>query len=486
MDVLIFGTGKTFEGLKFSRKVNIVAFLDNNEAKIGTTLRGAPVVHPRDVHNFRYDYIILASNFYHVMGEQLKSYGINEEVLVPVYLLAQKDKARNLGIIGSSISAEFRGLSLNCVQKVFSVCAHYFKRMRLRNNYIVYICHWGQKYNCNPKAIYEYLIYNKPDYKHIWVFGDLKLSKPVPSVPDGKARFVKYKTLRYLYYLCVSKYWIINVNPPKKTDIEQECASLLRPETTVLQTWHAAGAFKKFGVHIGAENFRYDHILCSSEAVRDIYAEALCADKNSVKTIGLPRADVLVKRELHQEIRSQVCLKYAMDSNKKTLLYAPTFRDSPDFKLQFSLERMRDILGPQWQIMLRFHHEIKSSSLLESLENFVFDVSEEDDANPFLILADALVTDYSSIVFEYALLDRPIIFYAYDLDSYIDVRKFYFGYEGFVPGPIAKTEEELYALLEDIGEVHEKYGEQISDFANKYMSPSDGNACRRVVELLGL
>ena len=486
MDVLVFGTGKTFEELKLSRKVYIVAFLDNNEAKIGTTLRGVPVVHPRDVRNYRYDYIILASNFYHVMGEQLKSCGINENVLVPVFLLEQKEKARDLGIVESSISVVFRSLLLNCAQKIFSACACVFKRMKLRDNYIVYICHWGKKYGCNPRAVYEYLIDGKSGYKHIWIFRDLKLSKNVPVVPGKKTHFVKYQTLRCLYYLCISKYWIINTNSPKKTDKKQEYSKLLRPETTVLQTWHAAGVFKKFGVHIGAENFRYDYILCSSEALRDIYAEALCADRDSVKTIGLPRTDILVKRELHENIKREVCKKYGMDSKKKTLLYAPTFRDSPDFSLRLNLVKMRGILGSEWQIALRLHHEIRSRTAPDILGSFVFDVSEEDDANPFLILADVLVTDYSSIIFEYALLDRPIIFYAYDLDNYIDVRGFYFGYEGFVPGPIAKTEEEFYTLLADISVVHNEYGSQVRAFAEKFMTPSDGNACRRVVELLGL
>jgi CDP-glycerol glycerophosphotransferase (TagB/SpsB family) len=233
--------------------------------------------------------------------------------------------------------------------------------------------------------------------------------------------------------------------------------------------------------------FKPTYVLCSSPAVQAIYAEAFEVSPERVLTLGSPRDDVLLDDSRHAALKKEVQQKYALDPRRRTLIYAPTFRDSVDFSLPFNLHKLREIIGGQWQLLFRLHSSIKTRPVLDDeLAEFVIDVSAAYDVQPLLLAADALISDYSSIVFDYALLNRPMIFYAYDLDNYLAMRELYFGYEGFVPGPIARTEDELYALLENIEGVKARYQQQIVSFARRFIAPADAGSCRRVAQFLGL
>ncbi|MEE0980166.1 MAG: CDP-glycerol glycerophosphotransferase family protein, partial [Acutalibacteraceae bacterium] len=185
--------------------------------------------------------------------------------------------------------------------------------------------------------------------------------------------------------------------------------------------------------------------------------------------------------------REELLKAFPAIGNRKIILYAPTFRgNSPeesynDQPLDYAF--LKETLGKDYALVLKLHpFTAKKYKLTEEQEkqfgDFVFDASNSISVETALCAADYLVADYSSLVFEYALLDKPMIFFAYDLEKYKHDRSFYFEYESFVPGRIVMTNEEIAAsILSDSCQQ-----EKIADFRKKYMSACDGKCIERIAE----
>jgi CDP-glycerol glycerophosphotransferase (TagB/SpsB family) len=216
--------------------------------------------------------------------------------------------------------------------------------------------------------------------------------------------------------------------------------------------------------------------------VRQIYSEALAVPLERCLAIGIPRADALFRKGEHAGIAQKVRERYGLDPNKKVLLYAPTFRDSPCFEPPFDVEALREVLEKEWQLVVRLHPRIASQWKLPG--GFAVDASRDADALGLLVAADFLLTDYSSVVFDFAALGRPMAFFAPDLEEYEGLRGFYYGFEGFVPGPVARTEAELLEMMRGVDGIYPEYQEQITHFARRFYDPFDGKACERLEELL--
>lgn len=271
--------------------------------------------------------------------------------------------------------------------------------------------------------------------------------------------------------------------------------------TKVIQLWHACGAFKKWGystldlawggsredmLRFPMHN-TYTDVFVSAESVIPCYAEAFGCDKKIIKALGTPRTDVYFDKEFVKSRREELLKAFPAIGNRKIILYAPTFRgNSPeesynDQPLDYAF--LKKTLGNGYALVLKLHpFTAKKYKLTEEQEkqfgDFVFDASNSISVETALCAADYLVADYSSLVFEYALLDKPMIFFAYDLEKYKRDRSFYFEYESFVPGRIVMTNEEIAAsILSDSCQQ-----EKIADFRKKYMSACDGKCIERIAE----
>lgn len=269
--------------------------------------------------------------------------------------------------------------------------------------------------------------------------------------------------------------------------------------TKVIQLWHACGAFKKWGystldlawggsredmLRFPMHN-TYTDVFVSAESVIPCYAEAFGCDKKIIKAFGTPRTDVYFDKEFVKSRREELLKAFPAIGNRKIILYAPTFRgNSPeesynDQPLDYAF--LKETLGNDCALILKLHpFTAKKYKLTEEQEkqfgDFVFDASNSISVETALCAADYLVADYSSLVFEYALLDKPMIFFAYDLEKYKRDRSFYFEYESFVPGRIVMTNEEIAAsILSDSCQQ-----EKIADFRKKYMSACDGKCIERI------
>lgn len=276
----------------------------------------------------------------------------------------------------------------------------------------------------------------------------------------------------------------------------------IRKETVTIQTWHGCGAFKKFGLsladktvgHSEDEHRRYpvyrnnDFITVSSPEVVWAYEEAMNiteGDSRKVLPIGTSRTDVFFDRENIAARRRELEELIPAAKGKKVILYAPTFRGElsggriPD---RLDIEQLRRSI-PEDYILVIKHHPLGLDRQIipESCADFAFDATSTLPIETGLMAADICVTDYSSLVFEYSLLDRPIIFFAYDIDDYLDERGFYYPFEEFCPGPIARTTEELAAAIN--GSANADLS-RIRAFREKFMSACDGHATERVVELI--
>lgn len=273
-----------------------------------------------------------------------------------------------------------------------------------------------------------------------------------------------------------------------------------RPGTTVIQAWHACGAFKRFGYSVVDKTFgadarllrrvrihrNYDVCLVSAMAIAPHYAEAFDQPLDRFRAdLGIPRTDVLFGAERIERVLAALRHRYAIPTGKRVVLVAPTFRgESVGAARADSLpdwHALRAALGDDHVLLVRLHPFVREALVIDrELDGFLTDVSDHPDINELLHVADVLVTDYSSVIFEYALLGRPMVFYAPDLDAYERERGFYFEYRSGVPGPVVATSAALAAAIRapdpDLAAVR--------DFAARSFDVADGEATTRVIREL--
>jgi CDP-ribitol ribitolphosphotransferase len=267
----------------------------------------------------------------------------------------------------------------------------------------------------------------------------------------------------------------------------------VRKETKVMQLWHGTGTVKKFGQHVNTgklyeqekrANENLDYVVVNSEATRKLYAGCFSVKEEQVKILGLPRTDILFSEKELLRRRTQFFKQYPNLMNKKLILYAPTFRDSEVAhpSIHLDIKKMAEELPDQYCLGLRLHPFVAERFHLE--EDFggkVMDFSSYDNLNTLLMSTEILITDYSSIIFEYCVFRKPMIFYAYDLDEFSDHgRGFYRDYREYVPGPVVETTEEILTVIREKDWRKEKLLEFIRD-SYAYV---DGKSTKRVVDFL--
>ena len=264
----------------------------------------------------------------------------------------------------------------------------------------------------------------------------------------------------------------------------------LRPEQRVVQLWHACGAFKKFGqrgTNIPvptdiATHAQYNLVSVSGEKVRSIYADAFDVNYQKVQALGTPRTDDYFNKKLISKKKRQIYLKHPKLLFKSVIVYAPTFRDTDgnrnEFHPEIDFDRLSKSLLPN-QVLLICPHPIMDAPILPHEYRNILEV-RDFSTNDYMLISDMLITDYSSVIFEYALLGKPIAFFCYDLLRYD--RDFYLKYPDDLPGDVFKTQEELTEYLRN-PEKHvltDKY----TTFVKKYMSACDGHSCERIAQLI--
>lgn len=276
----------------------------------------------------------------------------------------------------------------------------------------------------------------------------------------------------------------------------------LRKETKIIQTWHACGAFKKFGFSTAEKKFggtreqllkyplhkNFSIVTVSSPEVVWAYAEAFNMNdrKQDILPTGISRTDVFYDQDAIRAAYEKSHKLMPSSRKKKVILYAPTYRGrvakaySPE---KMDLQLMHQELGEEYVIVFKHHPFVKKRPQVpEELKEFAVDMTDDMAIEELLMVSDICISDYSSLVFEFSLFERPMIFFAYDLDEYFDWRGFYYPYEEMAPGPICKETEEMIDYIKHLDTKFDK--QQVIAFKEKFMSACDGHATERILELL--
>ena len=264
----------------------------------------------------------------------------------------------------------------------------------------------------------------------------------------------------------------------------------LRPEQRVIQLWHACGAFKKFGQRgtnmslpeDRATHAQYNLVCVSGENLRSIYADAFDVNYNKVKALGCPRTDDYFNKRLINKTKRKIYFRHPSLIGKSVIVYAPTFRDvgcdRSEFHPELDFDRLSKDLLPNQTLLICPHPVMKNDILPKKYKNIR--VMRDFSTNDYMLISDMLITDYSSVIFEYALLRKPIAFFCYDLPTYD--RGFYLNYPEDLPGDIYTNQDELTDYL-----THpEKHilTDKMNSFVEKYMSACDGHSCERIAALI--
>lgn len=306
-----------------------------------------------------------------------------------------------------------------------------------------------------------------------------------------KERKTLFEIVTMAYNLARSRYIILDDYYPLIYPVE------IREKSDLVQVWHAVGAFKTFGYsRLGMpggpkkdsmDHKNYTKVIVSSENIAEKYAEGFGIPLENVYPLGAARTDMFFDKQLQSEIIERLHEEIPYIKNKKVILFAPTFRGNGQQSAHYPFELVdfkklyEKFYEDDWVFLLKIHPFVKNKpNIPYEYQDFFYDVSDYREINDLLLETDVLITDYSSVCFEYALLEKKMIFFSPDLVEYMSSRNFYYDYFDFIPGPYASNTDELIEYIADETVDINK----IRNFVNYYFDDLDGKSTDRFVEYL--
>lgn len=362
---------------------------------------------------------------------------------------------------------------------------NYYLKQPMKPEYVLCESFFGKNYSDSPKYIFEYLSKTYPGkFKFIWVLeNNTKLPFP--------AKQVKRFSVRYMFYLARSKYFVFNSRQPvwfKKREgmvfLETWHGTPLKKLVFDLEEVYSASPLYKKEVYI--QSRKWDYLIAANQFSSDVFRSCFLYE-NKMLEFGYPRNDIMHDPN-RDKIAADLRSKLKIPIGKKTILYAPTWRDdeyygkgSYKFELKLNLHLLKQELGDEYVVLLRTHYFISDALDVTGLEDFALNFSKYNDISELYLVSDIIITDYSSVFFDYANLKRPMLFFTYDLDKYRDVlRGFYIDIEEELPGPLLFTNEEIVDAIRNINQIKADYAEKYERFYEKYCGWEDGHAAENV------
>lgn len=337
----------------------------------------------------------------------------------------------------------------------------------------------GKKYDDSPKAVYEYLLKDPrfAEYKFVWAFHE-----PEKFQVSG-AEMIQTDNLKYFITALKARVWITN------SGIERGL-SFKKNGTVYLNTWHGTPI-----KYMGSDEYRikpsqmpvckYDRQNAQSEFEAEIFSRVFNIPYERMLVCGYPRNDALTQND--SETQRKIKEKLGLPVDKKVLLYAPTFREYERdasrncvLKPPVDFDKWKRVLADKYVVLMRCHYEVAKLLGVGIDGEFVRNVSAYPALNHLLLASDVLISDYSSIIFDYSILNRPIVIYAYDYEIYKQKRGMYIDVRQELPGGSISEDELLRIICEmDI----QKVEEQVGKFRRKYVT-AYGNATKKTVDEL--
>jgi len=339
----------------------------------------------------------------------------------------------------------------------------------------------AKQYTGNPRYIYERMIELYPDYTYIWSYNG---NETIPGNPI----IVERSSDDYYKYLAKSKFLINNTTFP---------VFYPRKESIYIQTWHGTPykqlhwdreltpIEKKSSPDFYAKSTSWNLLLSPNHYSTEKFRSAFKYEGEILES-SYPANDIFYSKDKYNQKRQEIRNKLNIDDNSTVYLYAPTWRDGGHignmmfkFNLLLDPEKFLQNAPQNSTLLIRSHHMSSSDNELSSLPSNVIDVSHYDDATELMCASDVLITDYSSIVFDWYCSKKPVIYYVPDYDAYLHkLRGVYFNLEEHKAGIICKSEEELYNNLDTSNTPF------YSDFYTEFCSLHDGHASDKVINYM--
>lgn len=360
----------------------------------------------------------------------------------------------------------------------------FYNKEIINDRLIVFEAYMGRQYSCSPKSLYKAMLEDDEykDFIKVWAFKKPKEHEDL--LKNDNTVVVKYKSKQYYKYYSTAKYWVTNSRIPN--EIKKH------PDQIYIQCWHGT-PLKKLGLDI--ENYtgtkistkdlhhnykvdaqRYSYLVSPSnffnEKITSAFGLKDIGKDNIFIEKGYPRNDFLY--EFTEDDCERIKENLNIPRNKKVILYAPTWRENQHepgvgytYDLGLNFDILQKELEDEYVILFRAHYFISNAFNFEKYNGFIINASNHDDINELYIVSDMLITDYSSVFFDYANLSRPIIFYMYDFEEYKNkMRDFYLSVKD-LPGPIVKDEINLLKEINKLG-TDFVYDEKYEKFNNRF------------------
>lgn len=363
--------------------------------------------------------------------------------------------------------------------------------IRVNQKQIICFTYKLKKYSCNPRVITEYLLQNhENEFKIIWAFDK---SINISNI-DPRIHVVRLFSIEYIKALYSSKYVIYNMrNNPMLT------LFIKRKKQKYIMTWHSSMRLKKIEKDaIKQLNKKYEKRAISDSKMCDLMFSNSKLFSNLIRSSFwyqgeilercIPRNDIYYNETYKNSSYTNVRKSLNFSSDSKIVLYAPTFRKDKNnfqyYKLNYDalLPAFERILGGNVEILVRMHPNMMDNSQISTITNHphVWDITSAPDITEYLFAADLIVSDYSSVIFDSIILNKPCFIYAIDYKTYD--RGFYWNFDQ-LPFPFSKNEKELIHNIESFNQ--DNYNQKIADFRNNvWQLDEDGHSCERFYKWL--
>ncbi len=390
--------------------------------------------------------------------------------------------------------AKIKGFSKRVIRFLTS---RFGKFVPIKRKTVLFECFLGQSYGDQPKYIYEEMLSREMDkqYTLIWALRKNKMDLPIP----GNCKKIPYLSLRYLWCVMRCETIVNNSRFPQFL--------VTNPKSVFLQTWHGT-PLKRLGLdqdevympnttterykaNIVRSSKQWNYMLSQNRFSTERFCSAFALKQEQIWEFGYPRNDILsLPEEKKQAIVSRVKQSLNIPQGKRVVMYAPTFRDNDtkqakyNHTFPFDLNAFAQTLGEDTVLLLRLHYLVSQTVGKEIRCANIIDASSYPDITELYLTADMLITDYSSVMFDYAITGKPMLFYMYDLAVYRDMlRGFYFDLSE-LPGPMVEEYEQMTALTQNPAGFETEYAEKYLKFREKFNYLDDGYAAKRTVDRL--
>ena len=359
---------------------------------------------------------------------------------------------------------------------------YFFMIIPLKKNKVLFLSDQRDVLGGNLKCLYDCI-------------DDKKYNKVLILKANNLTKRSKKDIIKLLYHITTSKY--ILLDDWNKTI----CMITRRKHQEIVQLWHGPGAFKTFGfsrvdrskkINKYTMHRNYTKAIVTSDKIRWCYAEGFGMDIENVKATGFPRTDCFFDKKYVSSIKKSFYDEYKEFKNKKIILFAPTYRGvnlakaTYDFdKIDF--DKMYNELKDDYILIVKWHPAIYDKIKLGKIKvdyskykDFIYDFSNKRDINDILLITDVLITDYSSVIFDYFLLNKPVIYYTYDLEEYKKTRGLYYPFEDYVYGEITENTIELIKAIKN-----PKFDEdKRNKFNDLFMKACDGKSTKKTYDYI--